>query len=122
MTIDLKLSKREQALMDRNYAIERLLTHYVKPGTKVYTIMRHVSSSGMSRNISLVIANGEEVIDITYYAAHALGDKLIESKGHRAIRVNGCGMDMGFHLVYNLSSVLFTGQDRAGYVLKQGWL
>ena len=122
MTIDLKLSKREQALMDRNYAIERLLTHYVKAGTKVYTIMRHVSSSGMSRNISLVIANGEEVIDITYYAAHALGDKLIESKGHRAIRVNGCGMDMGFHLVYNLSSVLFTGQDRAGYVLKQGWL
>jgi hypothetical protein len=122
MTIDLKLSKREQSLMDRNYAIEKLLTHYVKPGTKVYTIMRHVSSSGMSRNISLVIANGEEVIDITYYAAHALGDKLIESKGHRAIRVNGCGMDMGFHLVYNLSSVLFTGQDRAGYVLKQGWL
>ena len=122
MTIDLKLSKREQALMDRNYAIEKLLTHYVKPGTKVYTIMRHVSSSGMSRNISLVIANGEEVIDITYYAAHALGDKLIESKGNRAIRVNGCGMDMGFHLVYNLSSVLFTGQDRAGYVLKQGWL
>lgn len=122
MTIDLKLSKREQALMDRNYAIERLLTHYVKPSTKVYTIMRHVSSSGMSRNISLVIANGEEVIDITYYAAHALGDKLIESKGYRAIRVNGCGMDMGFHLVYNLSSVLFTGQDRAGYVLKQAWL
>jgi hypothetical protein len=122
MTIDLKLSKREQALMDRNYAIERLLTHYVKAGTKVYTIMRHVSSSGMSRNISLVIANGDEVIDITYYAAHALGDKLIESKGHRAIRVNGCGMDMGFDLVYNLSSVLFTGQERAGYVLKQGWL
>ena len=122
MTIDLKLSKREQSLMDRNYAIERLLTHYVKAGTKVYTIMRHVSSSGMTRNISLVIANGDEVIDITYYAAHALGDKLIESKGHRAIRVNGCGMDMGFHLVYNLSSVLFTGQERAGYVLKQGWL
>jgi hypothetical protein len=122
MTIDLKLSKREQALMDRNYSIERLLTHYVKAGTKVYTILRHVSSSGMSRNISLVIANGDEVIDITYYASHALEDKLIESKGHRAIRVNGCGMDMGFHLVYNLSSVLFTGQDRAGYVLKQGWL
>jgi hypothetical protein len=122
MTIDLKLSKREQALMDRNYAIERLLTYYVKPGTKVYTILRHVSSSGMSRNISLVIADGNDIADITYYAAQALGDKLIESKGHRAIRVNGCGMDMGFNLVYNLSSVLFTGQDRAGYVLKQAWL
>jgi len=122
MTIDLKLSKREQALMDRNYAIEKLLTHYVKPGTKVYTIIRHVSSSGMSRDISLVIGDGNDIADITYYAAQALGDKLIESKGHRAIRVNGCGMDMGFNLVYNLSSVLFAGQDRAGYVLKQGWL
>ena len=122
MTIDLKLSKHEQALMDRNYAIEKLLTHYVKPGTKVYTIMRYVSSSGMSRNISLVIANGEEVIDITYYAAHALGDKLIESKGHRAIRVNGCGMDMGFHLVYSLSYVLFPAEDRRGYVLRHEWI
>jgi len=122
MTIDLKLSKREQALMDREYAIDKLNTHYLKEGTKVYTILRSVSSSGMTRHISLVIANGDEVIDITYYAAHALEDRLIESKGHRAIRVNGCGMDMGFHLVYNLSSVLFKGQDRAGYVLKQGWL
>jgi len=116
------LSKRAQEQLDREYAIERLLTYYVKPGTKVYTILRHVSSSGMSRNISLVIADGEDIADITYYAAQALGDKLIESKGHRAIRVNGCGMDMGFHLVYNLSSVLFAGQDRAGYVLKQAWL
>ena len=122
MTIDLKLSKREQALMDRNYAIERLLTHYVKAGTKFYTIMRHVSSSGMSRNISLVIANGDEVIDITYYASHALEGRLIESKGHRAIRVNGCGMDMGFHLVYSLSSVLFAGEDRAGYKLSHRWI
>lgn len=122
MTIDIKITKAEQSRLDREYAIERLLTHYVKPDTKVYTILRSASASGMSRSISLVVAQGDEVIDITYYAAHALGDKLIESKGHRAIRVNGAGMDMGFHLVYNLSSVLFAGQDRAGYVLKQGWL
>ena len=116
------LNKKAKAQLDRDYAIEHLLTHYVKQGDKVYTIMRHVSSSGMSRDISLVIAQGNEIIDITYYAAQAMGDNPIESKGHRAIRVRGCGMDMGFHLVYNLSSVLFHGQERAGYVLKQGWL
>jgi hypothetical protein len=116
------LSKRAQQELDRDYAIEKLLTHYVKEGVKVYTILRHVSSSGMSRDISLVVAQGDEIIDITYYAAQALGDKLIESKGHRVIRVSGCGMDLGFHLVYNLSSVLFHGQERAGYVLKQGWI
>ena len=122
MTIDLKITKAEQARLDREYAKEHLLTHYVKNGSKVYTILRSVSTSGMTRNISLVIANGNEIIDITYYAAHAMGDKISESKGHRVIKVNGAGMDMGFHLVYNLSSVLFAGQDRAGYILKQGWI
>jgi len=122
MTIDLKITKAEQARLDREYAKEHLLTHYLKEGSKVYTILRSVSTSGMTRNISLVIANGNEIIDITYYAAHALGDKVSESKGHRAIKQNGCGMDLGFNLVYNLSSVLFAGQDRAGYVLKQGWI
>ena len=89
---------------------------------EIRTVLRHVTASGMSRDISLVIAQGEEIIDITYYAAHAMGDKVKESKGHRVIKVNGAGMDMGFHLVYNLSSVLFAGQERAGYVLKQAWL
>jgi hypothetical protein len=116
------ISKKAQAQLDRDYAIQHLLTHYLKEGDKVYTILRSVSTSGMTRNISLVIAQGDEIIDITYYAAHAMGDKVSESKGHHAIRVNGCGMDMGFHLVYNLSSVLFAGQERAGYALKQGWI
>jgi hypothetical protein len=116
------MSKKEQQKLDRDYSIEHLLTHYLREGDKVYTILRHVSASGMSRDISLVIAQGDEIIDVTYYVAHAMGEKVSESKGHRVIRVNGCGMDMGFHLVYNLSSVLFAGQERAGYVLKQGWI
>lgn len=116
------LSKKAQKDLDRAYAVEHLLTHYLKQGDKVYTILRHVSTSGMSRDISLVIAQGDEIIDITYYVAHAMGEKVSESKGHRVIKQNGAGMDMGFNLVYNLSSVLFAGQERAGYVLKQGWI
>jgi hypothetical protein len=116
------ISKREQAKLDLDYAKEHLLTHYLKEGDKVYTILRSVSSSGMTRHISLVIGQGSEMIDITYYVAHAMGEKVSEIKGHRTIKVSGCGMDMGFHLVYNLSSVLFAGQERAGYVLKQGWI
>jgi len=77
----------------------------------------------MSRDISLVVADSDgRISDITYYAAAAMGDRLIERNGSRAIRVNGSGMDMGFHLVYNLSSVLFHGEDRAGYILKQEWI
>ena len=88
----------------------------------VYTILRSVSSSGMSRHISLKIAHKGEIIDITYLAARVMGDKLSEKLGHNTIRVNGCGMDMGFHLTYGLSSILYAGQDRAGYVIKQRWI
>lgn len=109
--------------LDKEYGIEKLLEHYVKPGTIVYTVLRSVSSSGMTRHISLVMADSDGTIcDITYYAACALNESLHEKNGQRSIRVNGCGMDMGFHLVYNLSSVLFKGDERAGYVLNHRWL
>jgi len=116
------LSKKAQEQLDRDYAIEQLLTHYVREGSTVYTVLRSVSSSGMTRTISLLVANGDKVEDITYYAAHALESKLVERNGSRAISVHGAGMDMGFHLVYSLSSVLYAGQDRAGYVLSHRWL
>jgi len=108
--------------LEAEQARETLLTHYLTEGSRVYTILRHVSASGMSRDISLVVAHGNDITDVTYYAAQALGDKLVERNGNRAIRQNGCGMDMGFNLVYNLSAVLFRGAERAGYVLKQAWL
>ena len=36
-------------------------------------------------------------------------------------KVGGCGMDMGFHLVYTLSSLLYK-KDRGGYELRHEWL
>jgi hypothetical protein len=89
---------------------------------KIYTILRTVSSSGMSRTISLKMIKDGEVIDITNSASEVLNDKCLDANGFNAIRVNGSGMDMGFHLVYNLSSVLFAGQEQAGYELSQRWI
>ena len=116
------LSKKAQQQLDRDYSIEQLLTHYVKEGSKVFTSLRKVSSSGMTRHYSLFIVQGEDIVNITYYAAHALGWRLSESTGSRAIVVNGTGMDMGFHLVSSLSSVLFHGQARAWDILKESRL
>jgi hypothetical protein len=104
------------------------LEEYLKSGDKVYTVLRGApSSSGMTRYISLMVAGLDSsgnpaVFDITWHAARVLTENLVEKNGHRAIKVSGAGMDMGFHLVYNLSSVLFAGQERAGYELKQAWL
>lgn len=112
---------------DQDLSKERLLSEYLNDTRTVYTILRSVSASGMTRHLSLVVAGigndgAPALYDITYHAAKVLGDKLQDHKGHRTIKVNGCGMDMGFHLVYELSSVLFAGQDRAGYVLSHRWL
>ena len=109
---------------DQGYAVERLTYHYLKPSDTVYTLNRHTSASGMSRDISLFVAQGGEIIDITYYAAHAIGWRLVERNGRRAIRVSGAGMDMGFHTVYTLSSVLYSGavEGDAGYALRHEWL
>lgn len=112
---------------DSDLSKDRLLSEYLNDTNTVYTILRGVSSSGMTSHISLVVAGLDNtgkpaLYDITYHASKVLGDKLTERDGHRVIKVQGCGMDMGFHLVYSLSSVLFAGQDRAGYVLNHRWL
>lgn len=104
--------------LDKQYGREQLCEYYLKQGQTIYTILRSVSSSGMSRNISLVAVCDGQLCDITYYAAAALGWKLNETNGRRAIRVQGAGMDMGFHLVDSLSYALY-GE---GYQLKHEWL
>jgi hypothetical protein len=109
---------------DQGYAIERLTDYYLKPNDRVYTLVRHISASGMSRDISLFVAINGEIMDITYYAAHAIGWRLVERNGRRAIRVQGAGMDMGFHTVYTLARVLYRGavEGDAGYSLRHEWL
>lgn len=97
---------------DRDEAIARLRER-LKPGDRVYTILRHVSRSGMQRVIDLQIIEIDKHYEkgrpqiswIGGLAARALGWRY-DDKRH-GIVVGGCGMDMGFHLVYSLGSVLF---------------
>jgi hypothetical protein len=114
----MKYTKRET-----EEAKTRLL-EYLKPDDTVYTILCHVSRSGMMRSISLVIPttdtqNGKErlgIYGITHLVAQVLDYP--RSKNDNGLRVGGCGMDMGYHLVYSLSYVLFGD----GYALKHAWL
>ena len=87
---------KEETAQARQFLLETL-----KPGDTVKTILRHVSRSGMSRSISLV----KNDRDLSYFAAVVMGDNI--DQNHGGIKIGGCGMDMGFALVYNLSSNLF---------------
>lgn len=120
-------------------AINRLRS-VIKPGDTIDCILRNCSASGMTRQISLY-HKGE---NITFEAASVLEENPYnEFRGQRAIKVGGCGMDMGFDLVYRLSRRLFpdgfipaeagrttgrNGTDAAdldtdgGYALTHRWL
>lgn len=119
------LSKAAQKKADREEAKDRLASYYLKPGAKVYTVVRSVSSSGMSRTMSLYVVIDGQLCNITYHAAKALDYSLVDVNGSRVMRVGGCGMDMGFHAVYSLSAFLFRDLNLdgdPGYLLKQEWI
>lgn len=102
-------------------ARERLI-EWLKPGDTVYIIVDHVSASGMSRNIRCVLLKYDEerkeVIDLhpNWAVQTVLGYR--RAKKGDGFVVGGCGMDMGFHVVYSLGQLLFND----GYALKHRWL
>jgi hypothetical protein len=112
----------------RSQAVKELRT-MLKPGATVYTVLRHCSASGMSRRIDLFVIRKGCPVCITSYAAKAMGDRVSKDGG---IVVGGCGMDMGFHLVYNLGRSLWpNGASKGrgskpdtdgGYALNHRWL
>jgi hypothetical protein len=85
---------------ERNESLIWLREH-VPSGTRVYTILRHVSRSGMQREIGLVVFRPEDAYarHPNFHAARVLGERLGKASG---VIVHGCGMDMGFDLVYRL--------------------
>lgn len=111
-------TKLERAT-ERSEARECLL-EILQPGDTVYTVLNHVSRSGMQRSIDLLVGRGRDIDKITYWASRAMGDdkrpELIDQT-RGGIKVGGCGMDMGFHLVYGLSRTLWpNGFDCVGPV------
>lgn len=101
---------------------EKLKLLIEKAGFKVYTVIRSVSSSGMYRTISPIIFVDGRVLHIAYATAIVTGYKYTEKNGHSAIGISGCGMDMGFDLVYNLSSALYGHEERGAYKINQEWI
>jgi hypothetical protein len=108
--------------MTKEEARERLLT-LLKPGATVYTVLRHVSSSGMSRRIDCYTIQENRPLYLSGYM-EALGIAK-RQKGKEGLVVGGCGMDMGFHLVNSLSIALFCPgkyTHEGAYALKHEWL
>jgi hypothetical protein len=132
------MTKAQQS--ERAEAIARL-RETLKPGDTLYTVLRHVSRSGMYRAIDVYyLANGDTNKDgtlrppvkmwLSRLIARATGIRFDENR--EAIGIGGCGMDMGFEIVYTLGRAMwpdgvesdYSGRKNndGGYAFRQEWL
>lgn len=122
-----KISKQDQA-----DALSQLRAMLI-PGETVYTVLRNVSRSGMCRSIDLYNMRENAPVWISRLAARACGFNWDAKR--EALKVGGCGMDMGFHAVYTLGACVWPqGTDAphgvrngepdsdGGYALKHRWM
>jgi len=103
--------KRQQQQTERETALAKLRA-LCPPGTTVYNVLRHVSRSGMQRVIDPFVLVADD-----YRPSNAVRPFYLRGwlrdLGYRIDRtrdgivIGGCGMDMGFHLVYNLSAAIY---------------
>tara|TARA_R100001015_G_C4446715_1_gene38336 strand:- start:30 stop:338 length:309 start_codon:yes stop_codon:yes gene_type:complete len=97
--------------------IKKQLKKLFPKGSTAFTLVTKVAPSGMSRHI-MVAGSGKKghVQNLSWYIAELLDYKY--KPDTRSVFVSGCGMDMGFALVYRLSTKLY----KDGYAIKQRWL
>ena len=103
--------KQEEAIKE--------LKEIIKPNDTLWTQLHHVSKSGMTRYIGVRLLKEDYPYDYTYLVSKALGWKTSDKyNGIKGVKIGGCGMDMGFHLINSLSYALYND----GYAIKQRWL
>lgn len=97
----------------------------LKGQPEVYTLNRKVAASNLSACMSVVYASsyysvnaGRDIPvirDITFHVARACEYSMKDAAGYRCVKVTGCGLDRGFHLISTLSGV-------PGFHLSQTWI
>jgi hypothetical protein len=116
--------------VERDEAIRTLKQDIkLKPGETVWTVLRHVSASGMSRTIDLFVIRKGKPRRISHLVARAVGYGF--DRDRMGIKSQGGGMDMGFEAVYNLGYALWPKGTKngaysnaatdGGYALKHEW-
>tara|TARA_Y100000114_G_scaffold143883_1_gene151874 strand:+ start:350 stop:721 length:372 start_codon:yes stop_codon:yes gene_type:complete len=117
---------------EKQEALESL-KEWIKKGDTLHTTVKHVSRNGMMRYITtrhLKKSDHQDrevnVSNYDYHIARVLDLPL--APNYQGVKIGGCGMDMGFHLVYSLSRALFKDEPRGegdrdhGYWINQEWL
>jgi hypothetical protein len=81
----------------------KALRKMLKPGDTVYTILRSVSASGMTRILDLYAIKGNVPCYLTGYACNLLG----YARTNEGLKVQGCGSDAGNDVVHSLGYAVY---------------
>jgi hypothetical protein len=98
-----RITKAQQAERDEARATLRGLLDQATDRT-LYTILRHVSSSGMTRVIDVVVMLDNQPASLSHLYARAIGERTDKRGG---VKMTGAGMDMGYALAYNVGRVAY---------------
>jgi len=105
----------------KKYEIEEAkerLREILKPGDKVFIIIRSVAKSGMSRKMDVYKFDTEPEFGISArYLTRLVAKATDHSSGDDGLRIPGTGMDMCYHLTECLSRALFNKPDQLKYQL-----
>jgi hypothetical protein len=89
---------------------EQLVKRFAPNGSTIYSVVRKVAASGMSRNIDFYAIQDDRLVFLSGYISTITG----YPRTAQGIKVKGAGMDMCFAVVYDLASRLYGD----GYALK----
>ena len=90
--------------------------------TVIYTIVHHVSSSGMFRHIEMFRIEDDQKIPIRFLTEEFFNYHINRKTDFYG--VGGCGMDMGFAIVHSLSYLVSNfrkNTEQDGYHFTQRW-
>jgi hypothetical protein len=116
-----QVSQAKGKELEKQQAIDSLKNIFnLMPSDKrvIYCVLRSVSKSGMSRVIDFYTIENNKPQYLSGLIRMALGYRMAKNGG---LVVGGCGMDMGFHVVYSVASVIYGG-ERGGYEIKSEWI
>lgn len=106
------------SLQDQREALANLRALRIRPGETVYTIVRHVAPSGMSRVIDCYIMRKNKPLWIGYNVARLLGYPY--HRQYQGMTVKGCGMDMCYAIVSDLGATLWPKGTKSPHGTRNG--
>ena len=105
-----RLTKKDKA--ELHESSKKWLKENIKEQETIYYCVTKVSQSGMSRNIKFMYHDGKRLLNLSGYFSELCDYKW---NGDGSIKVQGCGMDMGFHVISSVARTLFDDYKKLTY-------